>query len=231
VKAFLLAAGLGTRLKPWTDSVPKCLMPVGGVPILGIWLDACRRHGIEEVLINTHHLAGQVEDYVRSTDFGLRVHTVFEPELRGSAGTVRANWDFVRGSDAFFIIYTDSLSNADLAGMARFHESHSSVLTMAVFTTDDPQSCGIATVDQTGRITAFVEKPARPESTLANGGVYVAGKELFGYLPERVPADFGFEVLPQLTGRMFAFEVGPVIDIGTPRNYLRAEAEWSHEMA
>jgi mannose-1-phosphate guanylyltransferase len=206
-------------------------MPIGGVPILGIWLETCRRHGIDEVLINTHHLAAQVEDYVRAVDFGVTVHTVFEPELRGSAGTVRSNWDFVRDEDCFFIVYTDNLSNADLTGMERFHRSHSGVLTMGVFTTDDPKSCGIATVDGTRCVTAFVEKPANPESNLANGGIYVAGNELYGYLPQRVPADFGFEVLPHLPGRMYAFEVGSVIDIGTPRNYLRAEAEWSHEMA
>src|SRR6266496_2785296 len=105
MKAFLLAAGHGTRLRPHTDGTPKCLLPIRGVPILEIWLALCRKHGISEVLVNTHAHAAAVKEFVAQWKDGIRVTVIEEPELYGSAGTLLANRDWVRGEDKFWVFY------------------------------------------------------------------------------------------------------------------------------
>ena len=97
MKAYLLAAGLGTRLKPLTDHIPKCLVPINGQPLLGIWFELCARHGISEVLVNLHHLPDAVRAFVAAYRGPLSIVTVFEPSLLGSAGTVASQRDFVAG--------------------------------------------------------------------------------------------------------------------------------------
>src|ERR1700691_1289584 len=101
MKAFLLAAGHGTRLRPLTDNLPKCLLPIKGTPLLAIWLEQCRRFGINEVLVNIHSLAAQVRDFLEQNRNGVQVHVVEEPALLGSAGTLRANANWVAGEDLF----------------------------------------------------------------------------------------------------------------------------------
>ena len=83
MKAFLLAAGLGTRLRPITDQIPKCMLPIDGQPMLDIWLDAFDRAGVDEVLVNTHHLPEVVSQHVKQRAGSPIVKTVFEPELLG----------------------------------------------------------------------------------------------------------------------------------------------------
>ncbi len=226
-KAFLLAAGPGTRLQPLTNDTPKCLVPIRGAPLLRLWLDLCAGHGIGEVLINTHHLAHAVERFAREYAGPVRVRLFHEPALLGSAGTVRANRDFVSDQESFFVIYADNLSTVDLSALRAFHGGHRGLLTVAVFRAEDPRGCGIAVLDASNRITAFVEKPAEPPSPWANAGVYLARHGLFDLLPGDGFADFGFHVLPRAVGRMYAFPVaGYHRDIGTPDAYRRAQEEW-----
>src|SRR6185295_6288407 len=123
MKAFLLAAGLGTRLRPITDSAPKCLLPIGGRPMLDIWLDALAKAGVNEVLVNAHHLAGQVEAHVAARSGAPAVHVVIEPELLGSAGTLRANRDFLIGEDMFLAINADNLTDFDLSVLIDAHRA------------------------------------------------------------------------------------------------------------
>jgi mannose-1-phosphate guanylyltransferase len=228
-KAFLLGAGLGTRLRPLTDSVPKCLMPIGGRPLLNIWLELCEGLGIEEVLINTHYRAEQVERWVATQHSPVRIRLAYEPRLLGSAGTVAAHRDFVAGTGSFFIFYADNLVRSDLRLLAEFHAGHQGAITLGLFRASCPSECGIVSLDKTGLITNFEEKPSKPASDLANAGIFVAREEIFGLLPaNRGFADFGLDVLPQLLGKMYGRLLsGYLIDIGTPENYRRAQVEWS----
>jgi mannose-1-phosphate guanylyltransferase len=227
-KAFLLAGGLGTRLKPLTDRVPKCLVPVNGAPMLSIWLGICEELGIREVLINTHHLADQVEAWAaRQVTSPIRIHLVHEPELLGSAGTVAANMDFVKDEDDFFVFYADNLVHTDFDALKVFHQSHNSPLTVALFHTPRPWNCGIASLDSHSRITCFEEKPAHPQSDLANAGVYVGRRQLYRFLPRQGFADFATDIFPQLIGEMRGFVIsGDVLDVGTPENYEETLREW-----
>ena len=238
MKAFLLAAGKGTRLRPYTDTRPKCLIPIHGTPLLGIWLDLLARHSVDEVLINTHHHADQVRRYVEDQRkcTALALHLAHEPSLLGSAGTLWRNRSFVDGQADFIIAYADNLTNLDLGKMIDFHgvfRSMGGVLTMGLMHAPDPTQCGVAVLDDTRRIVRFEEKPVRPVSDLANCGIYIAAGTLFDYFDagaaENADAvyDMAFDVLPKLTGKMYGVPIeGYLRDIGTPESYRRALDEW-----
>jgi mannose-1-phosphate guanylyltransferase len=230
VRALLLAAGEGRRLRPLTDRVPKCLVPIGGTPLLGIWLQQLEAHGVRAVLVNTHHLARDVEAFLRSWPTTMDVVTAHEPRLLGSAGTVLANRDFVADGEPFLIIYADNLSNLDLGKMARFHATHREPLTMGIVPTDRPREKGTVLVDSVGRVVAFEEKADHPRSNLSNAGVYVASADLFDDLRAAGPADvldFGHDILPRLVPRIIAYPIDEFMtDIGTPEAYARAQLVW-----
>ena len=230
MKAFLLAAGEGRRLRPLTDRVPKCLVPIGGTPLLGIWLRLLESHGVRGALLNTHYLADEVTAFLRTWPTSMEIVTVHEPRLLGSAGTVLANRDFVSGENQFFVIYADNLSNLDLGAMVRFHAARPEPLTIGIVPTDRPREKGTVVVDADGRVIAFEEKAEHPRSNLSNAGVYVAGADVFEDLRAAGPADaldFGYHVLPRMVGRMAAYEIREFLtDIGTPEAYTQAQAAW-----
>lgn len=227
MKAFLLAAGVGSRLRPITDNIPKCLVPINGYPLLYYWLKLFERYGIDEVLINLHHLSDLVLEFLRETNFSLKIHTVFEEELLGSAGTIRCNFDFVCREDAFLICYADNLTNMDLEQMIDFHRRRQTILTLGLFHTNYPHDCGIAEIDQDNIVVNFIEKPQKPKSNLAGAGIYIASHEILNYLPEHFPSDFGNDVLPKLIGKMKGYFINEYfIDIGTLDNYNQARNEF-----
>ena len=230
MKAFLLAAGFGTRLRPLTDQIPKCLVPIQGKPLLEWWFLLLKKHGVTEVLVNTHYLAEQVRAFIHlynTRNTGLAVTEYYEPILLGSGGTVLANREFVSGEQEFFICYADNLTNIDLTSLLAAHREGGEVLTMALFRASHPEQCGIAELDKYGRIVSFIEKPSSPQSNLANAGIYVAGQRLFDFFPNAKFVDFGKDILPRLANQMIGWETSDyLIDIGTPENYAKAQQEW-----
>jgi mannose-1-phosphate guanylyltransferase len=228
MKAFLLAAGHGTRLRPITDHVPKCLVPIRGTPMLAIWLTLCKKLGINEVLINVHAHADVVRAFLREfTDGKLSVNVVEEAQLLGSAGTLRANRSWVNGEELFWVFYADVLHCADLAAMLHLHRQRTVAATLGVYEVADPSRCGIITANPEGIIENFVEKPKRPTSNLAFSGLMIGTPTLLDAIPDRVPADIGFDVLPNLKNQMLAFRITDyLIDIGTMENYQTAQATW-----
>ena len=227
MKAFLLAAGNGTRMRPLTETNPKCLLPIAGVPLLGIWLELCRRHGIEEVLINVHAHPDAILEYVAKNEKGVRVRIFEEPTLLGSAGTLAANREWVSKESLFWIFYADGLTNINLRELLDFHLARQPAATLAVCRVPDPSRCGIVTRDENCVVKEFVEKPATPSSNLAFSGVLIGTQGLLDAIPNRRPADIGFDVLPQLVGRMSAHETSDyLLDIGTAQNYKEAQDTW-----
>jgi mannose-1-phosphate guanylyltransferase len=228
LKAFLLAAGNGTRLRPLTDSVPKCLLPIRGVPILGIWLALCRRAGITEVLLNTHAHAQAVHNYVAEHRNGLQIKIFDEPELLGSGGTLAENRDWIASETCFWVLYADVLTNVDMRAMLRFHRWHNLAATIGLYRVPDPGRCGIVTVDrETRRVIEFVEKPTYPPSNLAFTGVLISTPELLEAIPDERPIDLAGGVLPRVVGRVAGYECDAyTLDIGTPANYEHAQATW-----
>lgn len=228
MKAFILAAGHGSRLRPLTDHTPKCLLPIGGVPLLQIWLEHCKRFGITDVLVNAHAHAGQVRAFTLQQTTGVNISVAEERELLGSAGTLAANKGFVAGESDFFVLYGDVLTNADLSQLLRFHRERNAVASLGLYEVPDPGRCGIVELNRDGTVSAFTEKPARPRGNLAFAGIMIARQQIFEFIPEERPADIGFHLLPNLVGRMAGMKVtGSVLDIGTMENYRAAQAEWA----
>jgi mannose-1-phosphate guanylyltransferase len=229
MKAFLLAAGVGARLRPLTDQVPKCLIPIGGKPLLEIWFEQLEQLGVTDVRVNTHHLAEQVEAYIAARPpSAMRISTFHEPELLGSAGTIRANRKWLEQERDFLIVYADNLTDANLGDFVRFHRERQADFTLALFQTKNPSECGIVVRDEAGLVTEFQEKPASPKSSWANAGLYMARPSLFDAIPDKSGVcDFGFDVLPRLMGRMYAFPLsGFYCDIGTVERLEYARKMW-----
>jgi mannose-1-phosphate guanylyltransferase len=229
MKAFLLAGGEGQRLRPLTDHIPKCLVPIRGTPLLDYWLEALARCGVDEVLLNVSQHVGRAETFLAERgDRNPRVTLVAEARPIGTAGTVRAQRNFVEGEEQFWIIYSDNLTNMAFAPMQRLHEAHREPLTIALFRTPHPRSAGIVQLSPEGRVVGFDEKPAEPKSDLANAGIYLARPTIFDWIPDGADiTDFGHDVLPRLVGHMFGYELaGYFADIGTPERLAQAEADW-----
>ena len=227
MKAFLLAAGVGSRLRPITDTTPKCMLDIGDRPLLDIWLDALDRAGVDEVLVNLHHLPDVVQRHIAARSGLPSVRTFFEPELLGSAGTLLANRDWVDGEELFLACYADNLTDFDLRSLIDAHREHGTIATLTVFHSENPSAGGVVELDATGRVTGFMEKPSEPVSDLTNAGMYAFHPRVLDELDGTRPRDIGYDLLPRLVGRAHAVLVeGYFRDIGTPDAYRRAWEEW-----
>jgi mannose-1-phosphate guanylyltransferase len=227
MKAFLLAGGHGTRLRPLTDSIPKCLVPIRGQPLLDIWLDLCARSGVTEILINLHAHSEPIQQHLKRSSSPVNVRVVHEDELLGSAGTLAANRAWVGSDPAFWILYSDVLTNTNLKRMSEFHARHAGIATLGLYQVADPSRCGVAVTNDTGVIVDFEEKPQTPRSNWVFSGLMLAGPSLFDAIPACIPADIAFHVLPRLLGRMFAYPIKDyLLDIGTLPSYQRAQTTW-----
>lgn len=231
MKAFLLAAGIGSRLRPITDTVPKCMVPIDDRPLLDIWLDKFDRAGVEEVLINLHYLPDVVRRHVSGRTGPPRVRLSFEPDLRGSAGTIADHRGWVEDDEFFLACYADNLTSFDLQRLIDAHRMHGAIATMAVFHSETPSTGGVVAVDESGKVVQFTEKPAAPVSDLVNAGMYafdpIVLDEIDSLQAGSTPVDIGYDLLPRLVGRAYAVPVNTYFqDIGTPEAYLRAREEW-----
>jgi len=235
MKAFLLVAGRGERLRPLTDITPKCLLLINGTPLLQIWLEHLEHSGIDEVLINTHWLPEKVHDFVDKWSAGhsrMKVILKHESTLLGSAGTILANREWA-GRGPFFIIYGDNLTHFDLQKMLAFHKKNRQPLTIRIYRGADPKRAGIVCLDGNGIVTDFAEKPAKPKSDLGAGGIYVADQRIFDYYPRKTAGgrsgvlDLSCHVLPRMAGKMQAYDSGEFsMDIGTPETLAQARRKW-----
>jgi mannose-1-phosphate guanylyltransferase len=230
MRALLLAAGLGTRLRPLTNTVPKCLVPVHGRPLLDYWLELLFAAGIERVLVNTHWLAEKVEDHVARSKWRDRVDLVHERELLGTGGTMLANRDYFAGGP-FLSAHADNLTDFDVEGLLAAHRARPAhcAMTMLAFRTDDPRSCGILELDRQGTVVGFHEKVADPPGNLANAAVYVVEPEVVAFAAGlgKPIVDFSTEVIPPFVGRITAVETrGYHRDIGNLASLARAEKEF-----
>jgi mannose-1-phosphate guanylyltransferase len=227
VKAFLLAAGVGSRLRPVTDTIPKCMLVIDDRPMLDIWLDAFALAGVDEVLVNLHHLPDIVGRHLAARTAPPAVRTFFEPELLGSAGTLLANRRWVEEEELFLACYADNLTDFDLRSLVQAHQEHGAIATLTVFHSERPSAGGVVELDATGQVMGFVEKPTEPVSDLTNAGMYAFHPCVIDEISDMPPKDIGYDLLPRLVGRARAVLVeGYFRDIGTVDAYQRAREEW-----
>jgi mannose-1-phosphate guanylyltransferase len=218
---------MGIRLKPLTDNMPKCLVPINGKPLLAWWIDLLKKHNVDEVLINLHHFPKMVEDFVRTYKSNVRIKFFYEEKLLGSAGTLISNKEFIKDEKCFYILYADNLTNINLSGFLAAFENSVHDFGMALFRSDNPESCGVVKLDKNNTIIDFEEKPKKPKSNLVNAGVYIAKPCILDFIPQKPVADIGFDLLPKLINKMVGYETKDfLIDIGTFKNLEIAENKW-----
>jgi len=227
MKAMVLAAGKGTRLRPLTDNRPKCLMPLGGRPLIDWTLRWLRGVGVEECVINLHYLPDMVKGFVGDGErYGVRVRYSYEPKLLGTAGAVRKVADFF--DEPFYVIYSDNFSQWDLLNLKNVSENHGAVATVAVHWREDVTQSGMVELDGDGRIVRLVEKP-RPQdvtSHYVSAGFFYLDPGILKYIPEGQFCDFGFDVFPAMLKaeeRLYAVKMDePIIGVDTKETYEKA---------
>ena len=232
MKALLLAAGLGTRLKPITDTIPKCLVPINGKPLLQFWLEQLSNVGVTEFHINTHYFAEQVEAFAASmsADYNITLH--YEPELTGTLGTLsNLSECLFNDEQSVLVAHSDNLIFCNWQAFIDYHKNSDSDLlgTMMTFTTDRPESCGIVETDSKQRLIAFHEKVNNPPSNHASGAVFLFRSSLQPLLsiPQMpVPAEISLSLIPLLIGRLNCWHNHDYLrDIGSPESLAMAEQE------
>ena len=235
MKAMILAAGEGTRLRPLTVDQPKPMLPVAAKPALEYTVRWLRYYGIREILINLHHRPeGVMRHMGDGASFGVSIEYSLEERIMGTAGGAKLREDFFSGS--FVVVYGDVLTDLDLSFLIGYHESRTVLphLTMSLYREPNPERCGVACVNDQGLVSRFVEKPmpGQAPSDLASAGVLVVDREILQYIPKHRFYDYGRDLFPLLLRDavpMFGWllpESTYLIDFGTPENYARAQREW-----
>ncbi len=205
---MVLAAGLGTRLRPLTYEINKPMVPVLDRPVMAHIVDLLDRHGFEETIANLHYFPDSIREY-----FGERLAYRTEPELLGTAGGVRGCAEFF-GDEAFLVISGDALTDIDLRAFAARHREAGGVATLAVKKVADTREYGVVLHDRAGRITGFQEKPQPEEalSDLGNCGIYIFEPRIFDYFPDRPFVDWAQDVFPALLANDVPFHIHEVHD-------------------
>ena len=223
MKALVLSAGRGERLGELTLGSPKCLLPVGGKPMVEFWLDKLSFAGVDDVLINLHYKYRDVLRYFADRNWdNVRVTFAYEKELLGSARTLWVNKSYFRREWLFMVVYGDTWTNMDLRKMIGFHKRHPGIATVALTKFPNPTSKGVVKVRE-GMIVGFEEKPVGVEglNVWSFAGVVIASPRIFQVFDDKVE-DVGKDLFPKLLGKMNAFYVNDAVyDIGESAEHYK----------
>lgn len=241
MKAMILAAGKGTRVRPITYTIPKPMIPILQKPVMEFLLELLKHHGFDQVMVNVSHLANEIEGYFRDGQrFGVEIAYSFEGriadgellgEALGSAGGMKKIQEFSPFfDDTFVVLCGDALIDLDLTEAVRWHKEKGAIATVIMKSVPIKQvpSYGVVVTDHDGRIKSFQEKPKVEEalSTDINTGIYVFEPEIFDYIPANMEFDIGGDLFPRLVadnapfyGVSMDFEW---VDIGKVPDYWQA---------
>jgi len=228
MKAMVLAAGLGTRLRPLTYSVPKPMIPILNRPVMQHIVELLASQGFNQVIANLHWFPDVVQSHFGDgSEFGVEMNYSYEDDLLGTAGGVRGASDFFDVS--FMVISGDALTDIDLVAMREFHESHDGIATLATKKVEDTSEFGVVITDDRGRIQGFQEKPDPTEalSNLANCGIYMFDREIFDFFPEPGTSKLAAPGHPSGFAD-WALDVFPALmDSGAPFYAHEVDAYWN----
>ena len=197
MKALLLAAGKGTRLHPLTRNIPKVMIPINGKPLIEYHLEQFAQGGIDEVIINLHHMPEKIRDFIgKGEKWGVSVKYSFETEILGTAGAVKKVEAKLK-KEPFLVVYGDNFIELDYKDFIQFSERKKGMAIIAVFEKEDVTGSGILDIGKNDEVLCFLEKPQPSEifSHWVNAGVYYFKKKIFDFIPQKF-SDFGFDVLP-----------------------------------
>ena len=226
MRAILLAAGYGTRLRPITNEIPKCLVQINEKVLLDLWINKLVNIGIEKIIINTHYLSHMVEDYISSHKHRDKIEIAYEKEIKGTAGTLINNIDFYNGEEGL-LIHADNFCVDDLENYIEAHKQRPDEceVTMLTFRSTNPSDCGIVKIDLKNIVREFFEKKEPIYGNLANGAIYLISKKGLWEIKKEYHSsiDFSGEILPKFLGRIHCYETKEFyIDIGTIENLNKA---------
>jgi mannose-1-phosphate guanylyltransferase len=241
MKAMILAAGKGTRVRPITYTMPKPMMPILQKPVMEFLVELLRQHGFDQIMVNVSHLAAEIENYFRDgQQFGVEIAYSFEGsivdgqlegEAIGSAGGMRRIQDFSPFfDDTFVVLCGDALIDLDLTAALKWHREKGAIATVVMKTVDPSEvsSYGVVVTDGEGRIKAFQEKPSVEEalSNTINTGIYIFEPEVLDYIPSKEVFDIGGDLFPKLVEMGAPFYGIPMdfqwVDIGRVPDYWHA---------
>ncbi|GAH98443.1 unnamed protein product [marine sediment metagenome] len=200
MKVMILAAGLGTRLRPLTDLISKPMVPIVNKPVMEHIIELLEKHDLKEIIVNLHWYPEVIRDYFKDgSRFNVNIQYSYEDELLGTAGGVKKAKDFFENK-TFLVISGDALTDIDLSNLIKYHKQKKSLCTMVLTNVDEPSAYGVVILNDEKRITGFQEKPpqGKEKSKLANSGIYVFEPEIFEYIPDNEFYDFGADVFPHL---------------------------------
>jgi len=231
LRAMVLAAGLGTRLRPLTHILPKPIIPIVNRPSLSYSLSLLEKFGIDEVVINLCHGAKKVKDYLAPAARRFDVRVIFSEEehLLGTAGGVKKMENYFQ--ETFLVLSSDGVSNINLEEILHFHKRKRASCTVVLKETEERFKYGIALCNEESRINQFVEKPTWGEvfSNQVNTGIYVFEPEVFSYIPESREYDFGRQVLPAMVRKgegIYGYSMeGYWTDVGNLEDYRQAHKD------
>ncbi|MFZ4565150.1 MAG: sugar phosphate nucleotidyltransferase [Prochlorococcaceae cyanobacterium] len=241
MKAMILAAGKGTRVRPITHTIPKPMIPILQKPVMEFLLELLRQHGFTEIMVNVSHLAEEIENYFRDGQrFGVEIAYSFEGRIEdgeligqalGSAGGLKKIQDFQRFfDDTFVVLCGDGLIDLNLSEAVRRHRQSGALASLVTKRVPQEQvsSYGVVVTDDDGRVKAFQEKPAVEEalSNTINTGIYIFEPEIFDHIPSGTPYDIGGDLFPKLVENQLPFYAFPMefewVDIGKVPDYWHA---------
>jgi len=241
MKAMILAAGKGTRVRPITYTIPKPLIPILQKPVMEFLLELLRQHGFNEIMVNVSHLAEEIENYFRDGQrFGVNIGYSFEGSIvdgqlvgkaLGSAGGLRRIQDFNRFfDDTFVVLCGDALIDLDLTAVVKWHKENGSIATIVTKSVpkEAVSSYGVVVTDEDGKIKSFQEKPSVEEalSTKINTGIYIFEPEVIDYIPPNQEYDIGSQLFPHLVAMGKPFYAVNMdfewVDIGKVPDYWQA---------
>jgi mannose-1-phosphate guanylyltransferase/mannose-1-phosphate guanylyltransferase/phosphomannomutase len=228
---MVLAAGLGTRLRPLTWDISKPMVPVANRPIMEHVLQLLARNGVDEVIANLHWYGDSIRNrFGDGSDLGIELTYSEEEELLGTAGGVRKVRDFF-GSEPFVVLAADALTDIDIGAVMRTHAENDWIATLTAVKVADTSEYGVIVSGDDGRVQGFQEKPdpAKALSDLANCMIYVFEPEIFDYFPDKEEVDFALDVFPALLSGDVPFGIHPTEeywnDVGSLKEYLQGNLD------
>lgn len=233
MKAMVLAAGYGERMRPLTNSIPKPLLPINGKPILHYTLQMLKKNGIFEVVINLHHLPDMITDaFGDGSSFGMKIHYSYEKEILGTAGGIKAAEGFLKDG-TFLVINSDIVADIDIMKVLEFHKKKKAFVTMVLRHDTDADRYGAIEIDSDGRVGKFLGKPEYNGNLqlkkLMFTGIHIFEPEIFDEIPSGRYCGITEETYPKLMNKntpIYGYEFnGYWIDIGTPERYEKAKRE------
>lgn len=229
-QAVILSAGLGTRLRPLTDGVPKVMIPVAGKPLLEWHIEQFKKHGVGEFFINLHYLPDVIKNYFGDgSRWGVKIEYVLEePDIRGTAGGVK-NFDGKLRGD-FFVVYGDIYSEVDYGAMAGAFAAHPDAIGMElVGETDHPEDSDLVEVNNELRFVKIYQKPhaTLPRRYKSMRGIYIFNQKILQYIPPKTYYEIDHQLLPDIIvkgEKFYGYETSNYLyDIGTPERYRTVE--------